>query len=184
MGTAVRKVEGWGWIGVGTTEKGVARIVLPKSSKKAVEKALQDFRNEVNQSLAENCLQAISRYLKGEPVAFEQIPIDWDFVPPIYRRILLTLRQIVPLGQTITYGKLARRLGMPRAARLVGQAMAKNPVPILVPCHRVIRSNGSSGGFSGGANLKRKLLDLEQHMQRNTPLTGVGGYEPKPTEVG
>ena len=184
MGTAARKIEGWGWIGVGTTEKGVACIVLPKSSKKAVEKALRDFRNEVNQRLAENCLQAISRYLKGEPVAFEQIPIDWDFVPPTYRRILLTLRQIVPLGETITYGELARRLRMPRAARLVGQAMAKNPVPILVPCHRVIRSNGSLGGFSGGANLKRKLLDLEQHMQRNTPLTEVGGYEAKPTEIG
>ncbi len=129
MGAAMRKVEGWGWIGVGTTEKGVARVVLPKSSKKAVEEALRDFRSEVNQSLAENCLQAISRYLKGEPVNFERIPIDWDFVPPVHRSILLTLRKTVPLGQTITYGELARRCGMSRAARLVGQAMAKNPVP-------------------------------------------------------
>ena len=177
MGAAMRKVESWGWIGVGTTEKGVARVVLPKSSKKAVEEALRDFRSEVNQSLAENCLQAISRYLKGEPVNFERIPIDWDLVPPVHRSILLTLRKTVPLGQTITYGELARRCGMSRAARLVGQAMAKNPVPILVPCHRVIRSDGSLGGFSGGITLKRKLLDLEQRMQRNSPPTEVGGYE-------
>ncbi len=177
MGAAMRKVEDWGWIGVGTTEKGVARVVLLKSSKKAVEERLRDFRNEVNQSLAENCLQAILCYLKGEPVNFEQIPIDWDFVPPIHRSILLTLRKTVPLGQTITYGELAKRCGMPKAARLVGQAMAKNPVPILVPCHRVIRSDGSLGGFSGGITLKRKLLDLEQRMQRNSPPTEVGGYE-------
>ncbi|MFA0746031.1 MAG: hypothetical protein LASZOEIN_002845, partial [Candidatus Fervidibacter sp.] len=71
----------------------------------------------------------------------------------------------------------ARRCGMSRAARLVGQAMAKNPVPILVPCHRVIRSDGSLGGFSSGITLKRKLLDLEQRMQRNSPPTEVGGYE-------
>jgi len=167
MGAAMRKVEGWGWIGVGTTEKGVARIVLPKTSKKSVEKALRDFHNGVNQDLAENCLQAISRYLNGEPVAFEQIPIDWDFVPPIHRRILLTLCRTVPLGQTTTYGELAKRCRMPKGARLVGQAMAKNPVPILVPCHRVIRSDGSLGGFSGGITLKKKLLDLEQRMKRN-----------------
>jgi methylated-DNA-[protein]-cysteine S-methyltransferase len=163
----MRKVEGWGWIGVGTTEKGIARIVLPKSSKKAVEKALRDFRNEVNQSLAENCLQAISRYLSGEPVSFEQIPIDWDLVPPIHRRILLALRQTVLLGQTVTYGELARRCGIPKAARLIGQAMAKNPAPILVPCHRVVRSDCSLGGFSGGTSLKEKLLNLEQRMKRN-----------------
>jgi len=60
---------------------------------------------------------------------------------------------------------------------LVGQAMAKNPVPILVPCHRVIRSDGSLGGFSGGTTLKRKLLDLEQRIQRNSPPTEVGGCE-------
>ena len=179
MGAAMRKVEGWGWVGVGTTEKGVARIVLPKSSKKAVEKALQDFRNEVNQSLAEICLQAISRYLNGEPAALEQIPIDWDFVPPIHRSILLTLRQTVPLGQTITYGELARRCGMPKAARLVGQAMAKNPVPILVPCHRVIRSDGSLGGFSGGTTLKKKLLELEQRISS----TEVGVSKTKPSKA-
>jgi hypothetical protein len=111
MGAAMRKVEGWGWIGVGTTEKGVARVVLPKSSKKAVEEALRDFRNGVNQSLAENCLQAISRYLKGEPVNFERIPIDWDFVPPVHRSILLTLRKTVPLGKQSLTANLPDAVG-------------------------------------------------------------------------
>lgn len=165
MGIAVRKIEGWGWIGVGTTKKGVAKIVLPKPSKRIVEKELRIFRDGINQDLAELCGLLISRYLKGEPVTFEAIPIDWSNVPTTYRRILLTLRQTIRLGQTITYGELARRCGMPKGARLVGQAMARNPVPILVPCHRVISSDGSLGGFVEGLVMKRKLLDLEKPMK-------------------
>ncbi|NQU05275.1 MAG: methylated-DNA--[protein]-cysteine S-methyltransferase [Calditrichaeota bacterium] len=67
----------------------------------------------------------------------------------------------VPFGETISYGELAKRAGSPRAARAVGAAMARNPIPILVPCHRVITSSGKLGGFGGGLDMKRWLLRHE-----------------------
>jgi len=170
MGIAVKKVKGWGWIGVGTTENGVAKVVLPKASGQEVKKELSDFKNAVNQALAKRCVDLLARYLKGELVALEQVPVDWERVPSAYRRILRTLRQISQIGQTITYGELAKVCGIPKAARLVGQAMAKNPVPLLVPCHRVIRSDGSLGGFAGGSDLKKRLLELENRLTAQTRL--------------
>ncbi|MGQ9463778.1 MAG: methylated-DNA--[protein]-cysteine S-methyltransferase [Candidatus Fervidibacter sp.] len=164
MGAAIRKVKGWGWVGVGTTSKGVAKVVLPKRSKKEVKAVLSAFVNGKNRRLAEECARLISRYLQGEPVALERVPIDCENLPPTYRSILMTLRRKVGFGRTVTYGELARLCGMPRATRLVGQVMAKNPVPLLVPCHRVIRSDGSSGGFSGGLEQKERLLKLERHQ--------------------
>ncbi|MFN3420713.1 MAG: methylated-DNA--[protein]-cysteine S-methyltransferase [Armatimonadota bacterium] len=164
MGMALKMVEGWGWIGVGTTKNGVAKVVLPKGSKDEVGKELSSFNNGINQELASRCVNLLSRYLSGEAVALEQVPIDWGAIPPVYRHILQTLKRFSRIGQTITYGELARLCGLPKAARLVGQAMAKNPVPLLIPCHRVIRSDGSLGGFAGGIDLKRKLLELEKRL--------------------
>lgn len=166
MGIAMGKVKGWGWIGVGTTEDGVAKVVLPKATKREVEKELREFNDGVNQGLANQCADLLACYLNGEPVALDQVPIDWENVPPAYRPILQTFKQISQVGQTISYGELARLCGIPKAARLVGQAMAKNPVPLLVPCHRVIRSDGSLGDFAGGVKMKGKLLELESHLVR------------------
>jgi methylated-DNA-[protein]-cysteine S-methyltransferase len=67
----------------------------------------------------------------------------------------------VSYGRTVTYGELAARVGQPRGARAVGQAMARNPVPLVIPCHRVVASGGGLGGYGGGLALKRRLLDLE-----------------------
>ncbi len=164
MGMALKMVEGWGWIGVGVKENGVAKVVLPKGTKEEVEKELDSFNDDINQALASQCVNLLSRYLSGETVALEQIPVDWKTIPPVHRHILQTLKQLSQIGQTITYGELARLCGLPKAARLVGQAMAKNPVPLLIPCHRIIRSEGSLGGFAGGTDLKRKLLELEKRL--------------------
>ncbi|MDW8030026.1 MAG: methylated-DNA--[protein]-cysteine S-methyltransferase [Armatimonadota bacterium] len=164
MGMAVKKVEGWGWIGVGTTGNGVAKVLLPRKSKREVEEELSGFNNGVNQALADRCVDLLSRYFNGEHVSLEQVPVDWESIPPTYRRILRALKQTLKIGQTITYGELARLCSVPKGARLVGQAMAKNPVPLLVPCHRVVRSDGSFGGFAGGVGLKKKLLELEKRI--------------------
>ncbi len=164
MGIAIRKVEGWGWIGVGTTEKGVAKVVLPQRKKQTVKEALTQFEAKANQQLAEQCADLLLLYLKGETANLENIPVDWESVPRKHRKILQTLRQRIGRGQTVTYGELARICDMPKSARLVGQAMAKNPVPFLVPCHRVIRSDSSLGGFSGGAEMKKQLLELERAL--------------------
>jgi len=83
-------------------------------------------------------------------------------VPPFERAVLQALRRIPP-GQVRTYGEIARTLGKPSAARAVGTACARNPLPLLIPCHRVVRSDGKLGGYSlrGGVALKRQLLEAE-----------------------
>ncbi len=83
----------------------------------------------------------------------------------------------VPYGETVTYGELARGLGRPRSARAVGQAVGANPIPILVPCHRVVASTGSLGGYGPGLSWKRRLLELERRVvaQINTPPPSANG---------
>ena len=103
----------------------------------------------------------LAEYFAGERRAFE-VPLDLSGWPPFTRKILEELCK-VPYGETLTYGELAARAGSPRAARAVGQAMAANPLPIIIPCHRVLASNGTLGGYSGreGVKTKARLLELE-----------------------
>ncbi len=86
--------------------------------------------------------------------------LDFDGMTPLQRRVLETTAAI-PLGQTRSYGQVAESAGIPRAARFVGNTMARNPFPIVVPCHRVVRADGSPGLFGGGTDLKRRMLRLE-----------------------
>ena len=79
-------------------------------------------------------------------------------------RVWLTLKEI-PFGETRTYKWLAEKIGKPNASRAVGQALGRNPIPILLPCHRIIESDGSLGGFSGGVDIKRRLLDIEYYKK-------------------
>ena len=121
-------------------------------------------------AMAARARREILEYLRGRRRAFA-VPLDLAAVPPFSRRILLAARRI-PYGATVTYGQLARHALSPRAARAVGQAMARNPVPLLVPCHRVVASGGL-GGFSGGLVLKRRLLALEgARRSRSRPKPG------------
>jgi len=80
------------------------------------------------------------------------------------KRVWLALKEI-PFGETRTYKWLAEKLGKPNASRAVGQALSKNPLPIVLPCHRVIESDGSLGGYSGGVDIKRRLLDIEYYIK-------------------
>ncbi|NCC24799.1 MAG: MGMT family protein [Deltaproteobacteria bacterium] len=96
----------------------------------------------------------------GHP-AWPNLPLDWTRVSPFARCVLSTLRETVPAGTWTTYRDLARRCGSPRAAQAVGNVMACNPWPLYVPCHRVIRSDGSLGRFGPGEKLKHELLALE-----------------------
>lgn len=99
-------------------------------------------------------------YFAGDLAALEDIPVDphgSDFQRTVWRQ----LRRI-PVGQTISYGELARRLGRPSASRAVGMANSKNPIGIVIPCHRVIGANGKLTGYAGGVERKRWLLEHEQ----------------------
>jgi methylated-DNA-[protein]-cysteine S-methyltransferase len=117
-------------------------------------------------------MAAVERYLAGKSVDFSKVDLDLAGVGDFHRQIYAATRR-VGWGETVTYGELARRVGSPGAARAVGQAMGRNPIPIIVPCHRVLASGRKIGGFSafGGAVTKARLLELEGvHLDDGTPL--------------
>ena len=105
---------------------------------------------------------AIAALLRGTHADLRDVPLDFGAVTPFQRKVYETARGILP-GRTTTYGGLAAKLGKPGAARAVGHAMSRNPFLLVVPCHRVVASDGTLGGFSahGGVATKRRLLELE-----------------------
>ncbi|MEU9169541.1 methylated-DNA--[protein]-cysteine S-methyltransferase [Streptomyces sp. NPDC048420] len=109
--------------------------------------------------LAEATAQ-VEAYFAGERHDFE-LPLDWSLISGFNRQVLRELASGVAFGQVVGYGELAGRVGQPGAAQAVGVAMGSNPLPVVVPCHRVVESDGGIGGFGGGLETKRKLLALE-----------------------
>ena len=164
-GAAVRMFDTpFGRIGVVATARGIRQVVLPPNVECQMLNAKCQSRTLRRGSAAAEALAAraereIRDYLAGRRRTFA-VAVDLDAVPPFQRKALAAVGK-VPYGKTVTYGELARRVGRPRAARAVGQAMAHNPVPLVVPCHRVVASGGGLGGFGGGLDLKRRLLALE-----------------------
>ena len=109
--------------------------------------------------LIEAAKRELIAYFNGSPTHFTALTLD-PRGTPFQLRVWQELRQI-PRGQTISYGELARRVGNPKASRAVGQANAVNPIPLIIPCHRVIAADGSLGGYSSGLDRKRWLLSHE-----------------------
>jgi methylated-DNA-[protein]-cysteine S-methyltransferase len=105
----------------------------------------------------------LEQYFAGERTEFE-LDVELEGTP-FERRVWKELRAI-PYGETATYAEIARRIGRPGASRAVGRANARNPVAVVVPCHRVIGSDGSLTGYAGGMEMKRALLDLERGQRR------------------
>ena len=104
----------------------------------------------------------LAEYLRGERRSFDLV-LDLEAQPPFRRRVLEELARI-PYGDTISYSGLAERCGRPGAARAVGNAVGRNPVPVVLPCHRVVRADGSTGEYGGGRRRKRELLRLERAL--------------------
>ena len=151
-----------GWIGIVASERGVTRLVLPRASLAGV---LEQLRPSPLLHLAWTPFLArahwqICAYLAGRRQRFT-VPADLRHATPFAAEALRRAQQI-PWGRTCSYGDLAEAIGRPGAARAVGQAMAANPVPLLVPCHRVVGADGNLTGFGGGLEQKRALLSLEE----------------------
>ena len=140
------------------TARGLSRVGLPASARTRASARQKEASAE--DSLLRKAADLIRRYGEGEAVTFD-LPLDLEGVSPCLREMLTAARRI-PYGQTRTYGWLASHTGRPRAARAAGQAMARNPLPLVIPCHRVIGADGSLVGFGGGLSLKRRLLELER----------------------
>jgi methylated-DNA-[protein]-cysteine S-methyltransferase len=107
-------------------------------------------------------IEGMAALLRGEAADLMDVRLDTAGMDPFHLRAAAVARTIPP-GQTMTYGQIASRLGEPHAAQAVGQAMGKNPFPIIVPCHRVVAAGGRTGGFSapGGARTKLRMLEIE-----------------------
>ena len=151
-----------GWIGVVMSPAGLRATTLPHTSRDG---ALGDVlalgaNTEAPEAELNGLADRLRRYGRGEAVAFPD-SLDFDGVSPFLRAVWQATRDI-PRGQTCSYGELAARVGRPGAARAVGQAMAHNPWPIVVPCHRVVASDGGLGGYGGGLDMKKRLLSLER----------------------
>ena len=150
-----------GWAAAAARNGRVVAVSLPATSREA---AVRGLGIDADFSRPDDVLKALAgdlqRYFAGERVSFERYQVDLGDQPPFLARVLRAARTI-PHGQLRSYGWLAAAAGNPRAARAAGQAMARNPLPIVIPCHRVIAANGGLGGFGGGLKMKRALLALE-----------------------
>jgi methylated-DNA-[protein]-cysteine S-methyltransferase len=150
-----------GWIEVSWTPRGLRTLSLFGS-------APSEPREGPVPAWVRDATERIARHLAGEGADLTGIPVDLEGLPPFRKRVLEALRD-TRSGETFTYGQLARMAGSPGASRAVGQAMARNPLPIVIPCHRVVAADGP-GGFSlfGSLASKECLLALENVRLRHT----------------
>lgn len=164
-----------GRCGVAWGERGIIGAALPGPSDEQVRGRFRErFPGAVESQpppALEPVIAAVVTLMAGEKTDLSDAPLDLSATPPFHQRVYAVARKIPP-GQTMTYGEIAAALGEPReAARAVGEAMARNPIPILMPCHRVLGANGKPGGFSapGGVETKLKMLQIEGAKVGETP---------------
>ena len=153
----------WGVFALALSPRGVSGTILPvRSARRAEQLARRRWPDASRRSSPPGDLQdQIAAYFDGEPVDFD-VPLDLSGQPDFRRSVLRACARIA-YGTTATYGQLADEVGRPGAARAVGGAMAHNPIPLIVPCHRVLAAGGALGGFSaeGGLSVKTRMLRLE-----------------------
>lgn len=155
-----------GGCGIAWGAAGITGVQLPEADERRTRVRLQKrFPSAIETTPPAEVQQAIDeilRLLNGESVAFEHLRLDLAHVPDFNRRVYGIARAI-PVGETLSYGEIAQRLGDPGCAQAVGQALGRNPFPIIIPCHRVLGAGGKAGGFSatGGVRTKLRLLTIE-----------------------
>jgi len=154
----------YGVVGVVASERGLHKIVLPKKTTEEVKKELEGHYLELvrDEQGLKGVAGRMSDYLKGKRVKFKEkmdLGGATDFELKVWDATLG-----IPYGETRSYAWVAKQIGNPKEVRAVGQALSRNRLPIIIPCHRVIRKEGDLGGFSAGAEMKRMLLKLEGYL--------------------
>lgn len=156
----------FGWVGIAWSERGLVALTLPQASEADALGQLPAGTDPAPEAVPGLDVAALAeklrRYFEGQVVTLDE-PLDPTVGTEFQRRVWAITRAI-PRGQTRTYGQVAREAGSPGAARAVGQSMARNPWPVIVPCHRVLGSDGSLTGFGGGVEMKRRMLEMEGAM--------------------
>lgn len=147
---------------VATTEKGLVRISFPSETEGIV---LDELARRISPRVVRSprkvapVARELDQYFAGHRRKFD-VPLDWSLVGPYARRVLRATARI-PFGKVSTYREVAARAGNPAASRAAGNALGSNPIPVVVPCHRVLRTGGALGGYGGGLDVKELLLRLE-----------------------
>jgi methylated-DNA-[protein]-cysteine S-methyltransferase len=149
----------WGWIEIAASAKGITSINLSSSNRRATSRDLQVVDDDVIATLLTEARAQLLAYFDGTRREFS-LPVDWSTGTPFQRKVWKAITRI-PYGRARSYQWVATRVGGKQYARAVGMALGANPVPIVVPCHRIIAHDGSLGGFGCGLPMKRRLLKLE-----------------------
>jgi methylated-DNA-[protein]-cysteine S-methyltransferase len=152
---------GAGWVGMLSSNSGLLRVTLPQGTAREAERLLGDRLREAVRAndFFTDLIERLKSYFGGQRVAFNN-EIDLS-AATAFQREVWQLTRLIPYGETRSYSWVAEKLGKAGAGRAVGQALARNPLPIIVPCHRVVAKDGGLGGYSGGLAKKRYLLRLE-----------------------
>ncbi len=161
-----------GWMGCLSSPLGLKKTTLPQPSP---QRAIEMLDGTAEQAIWSpdsfvDTIPLLTMYFSGKKSEFP-CALDYGQATPFQRNVWEATRSI-PYGETRSYGWVANRIGKPAAVRAVGQALGKNPLPIIVPCHRVLASNGSLCGFGGGLEMKRNLLRLEGSTPGYQDTTG------------
>jgi methylated-DNA-[protein]-cysteine S-methyltransferase len=151
-----------GWVGILATKAGLQAVTLPQNTQKQVFNSLgeQAKRAVLSKELFCDFEQRLKDYYSGKKHAFS-VKLDFSNASA-FQKLVWQAARLIPYGETRSYGWIARQIGKPKAARAVGQALGKNPLLIVVPCHRVIAGDGTLGGFGGGLAMKKTLMELEK----------------------
>jgi methylated-DNA-[protein]-cysteine S-methyltransferase len=155
-----------GTCGLVWKDETVIGLRLPEASAAATRARIKRRRPEAEEKTPptemQRVIDRVLALLAGEAVDLSDVPLDFGGAPEFHRRAYEVARTIPP-GQTMTYGEIAKRLGAPHESREVGHAMGRNPIAIIMPCHRVLGADGKMGGFSanGGVATKRRILEIE-----------------------
>ena len=147
---------------IAVTERGLVRVAFQGEDRDNV---LEELSRRLSPRILESARASdevrreLDQYFAGERTRFD-VAVDRRLIGDFARKVLDATAR-VPFGRTTTYGEVATKIGSPRAARAVGNALGSNPIPIVIPCHRVLRSGGALGGYGGGVDRKQRLLRLE-----------------------
>jgi methylated-DNA-[protein]-cysteine S-methyltransferase len=152
----------FGTLHAATTKRGLVRLAFPEEG---LESVLGRLARQLSPRIVESpatldpVRRELEEYFTGRRRAFD-LALDWALIAPFGRRVL-RMTAAIPYGGHLSYAEIAAEAGSPRGARAAGNALGANPIPIVIPCHRVLRSGGALGGYGGGLDRKRYLLELE-----------------------
>ena len=163
----------FGWVGVARSDQGLTRVTFGAPTELAIKDRLRNgshgkrglyplTRNSLDPELL-NAVELLTKFFNGVPVEFD-LRLDLSTGTPFQRSVWKTALRI-PYGTVQSYGWIAQEIDKPNAMRAVGGAMGANPLAVIVPCHRVVRSDGGLGGYAGGLDWKRKLLAMERKSE-------------------